>query len=803
MQFDAATKKVHISAEELCRTVVNHASIDARGIRIYPDTGKLAERMTEKYGLSYTENVPLTRTVSRGGLFYEVSGVCDGILRKNGQTTVFVNRCVTSYTDRITTDLAAECIGNAVVYAYMTAESEMLSSVTFRVTFYHNQNDVRTIEKAYTRAEMSAAFMRLIDLHRPFAALEAERVCMRLPGAKNQVFPYREMRAQQRDFMVEVLRAVKFGGKAVIEAPTGTGKTMAALYPAVKAMGAGYADKIFFFTSKTTTALAALEAAKKLSASSGLRAVHITAKERCCPIRMRDPFKCTPEKCPRAKGHYKRTADAIADIVTAHKVIGTEEIGEFAKKYSICPYEFSLDLTEHCDVIICDCNYLIDEGAHLRRYFGACETMQKRYIFLFDEAHNLADRAKASFGAELRLSAFRRFLDSVRTMPETPVTEAIASIDFYMQSMEALCADSIEEHADGVKRGFTTMNTFDKQFFDLLTAFVKAADRYMHSSAFGTLPDSLFDLVSDVRKYISSLEIFDAHFTHTIAVNGSEIVTKILCLDPSARLAEKCKKGVASVFFSATLTPLDYYASLFGAADGVKLRLDCPYDRENLAVCILDKLSVKYQFRSQNAGAVADAIYSTVSRRDGNYMVYFPSYAYMSEVQTLFKYKYPHIKTVMQAQNMSEEARRGFLDAFRLGTRTTLVGFSVLGGIYSEGIDLVGDRLIGSIIVGVGLVKPTDESEVLRAYYDTKYEQGTEYAYVYPGFNRVLQAAGRVIRTETDRGVVVFLDERYAEPNYKALLPWQFRTAKFVGDNRSLESVLDRFWQKHNKKAGQ
>ena len=157
----------------------------------------------------------------------------------------------------------------------------------------------------------------------------------------------------------------------------------------------------------------------------------------------------------------------------------------------------------------------------------------------------------------------------------------------------------------------------------------------------------------------------------------------------------------------------------------------------------------------------------------------------------------------MQAQNMSEEARRGFLDAFRLGTRTTLVGFSVLGGIYSEGIDLVGDRLIGSIIVGVGLVKPTDESEVLRAYYDTKYEQGTEYAYVYPGFNRVLQAAGRVIRTETDRGVVVFLDERYAEPNYKALLPWQFRTAKFVGDNRSLESVLDRFWQKHNEKAGQ
>lgn len=796
MLFDAAAKKVHITVDELCRTVVNHASIDARGTRIYPDTGKIAERMAQKYGLSYTEDVAIMRTVSRGGLFYEVHGVCDGVLHRDGKTTVCVNRCTNGYTDRISSDMAAETIGTAVANAYMIAESEMLASITFRVTFYHNQNDIKTIEKTYTRAEMSAAFMRLVDLHRPFAALEAERVCVRLPNAKNQAFPYREMRTQQRDFMVEVLRAVKFGGKALIEAPTGTGKTMAALYPAVKAMGSGYADKIFYFTSKTTTAIAALEAAKKLSTSSGVRAIHVTAKERCCPIKMRDPLKCSPEKCPRANGHYKRTADAITDIVTAHKVIGTDEIGEYAKKYSICPYEFSLDLTEHCDIVICDCNYLIDQAAHFRRYFSDCEENGKKYIFLFDEAHNLLERAKTSFGAELRLSKIRRFLDEVRAMPQNAVIEALGSIDFYMQSMEALCADSTEEHEDGVKRGFTTLNTFDKQFYDLLSVFVKAADRYTHSPALGSLPDSLFDIIADVKKYISALEIFDAHFTHTVTLSGSEIISKILCLDPSKRLAEKCAKGVATIFFSATLTPTEYYAALYGAADAVQLSLDCPYDRGNLCVCIMDRLSVKYQFRSQNAGAVADAIYSTVSRRDGNYMVYFPSYAYMSEVQTLFKYKYPHIKTVMQAQNMSEEARRGFLDAFRIGSRSTLVGFCVLGGIYSEGIDLVGDRLIGSVIVGVGLTKPTDESEVVRAYYDSKYEMGTEYAYTYPGFNRVLQAAGRVIRTETDRGVVVFLDERYADPNYKTLLPHQFRTAKFVGDTRSLESVIDRFWEK-------
>ena len=795
MYFEAAAKKVHISAAELCRTVVNHSSIDARGFKVFPDSGKMQEILESKFGIAYEANVFVSRTVSRGGIFYDVSGVCDGVVRLANKTIVCVNRQINDYTSRITADTAAETLGNAVALAHMFAESEMLVNITFLVSFYHNSKDIKYIEKTYTKQEMMSAFYRLLDMYRPFAALEAERVCLRIPEAKAAAFPYREMRPQQRDFMVEVLRAVKTNGKAVIEAPTGTGKTMAALFPAIKALGSGYVDKIFYFTSKTTTAFAAIEAAQKLAEDTGIRAVHVSAKERCCPIKMRDPFKCTPEKCPRAKGHFKRTADAITDIVTAHKVIDMAAISEFANKHSICPYEFSLDLTEYCDIVICDYNYLIDEAAHFRRYFGDSESNGRKYLFLFDESHNLLERAKASFGAELRLSQIRKFLDDVRTVPKNPVCDALSNLDFYIDSMRELCADSSVEDSDGVVRGFTTSNAFDKQFYDLLDAFVKAFDRYVRSPLCGSLPDSLFDISSDAKKYLSSLEMFDECFVHTVSVNGGEVVTKILCLDPSKRLCKKTEKGVASIFFSATLTPLQYYASLYGAGDAALLKLDCPYDTSNLCVCIMDKLSVKYQFRSQNATQVADALMSVVGRRDGNYMVYFPSYEYMTEVQTLFKYKYPHIKTVMQAKNMSEDSRRQFLDAFRMGTRATLVGFSVLGGIYSEGIDLVGDRLIGSIIVGVGLTKPTDESEVLREYYDNKYEAGKEYAYTYPAFNRVLQAAGRVIRSETDRGVVVFIDERYAEPMYKELMPYQFRRAKFVGDTRSLEMVIERFWK--------
>ena len=793
MQFDPASKKLRIDADGLCHAVVNHASIDRRAARIREDDGRIAELLAAAHGTNYREKQELCRTVSRGGLFYEIHGTADGIFREGGKTTVCVNRLYGGYTADLGADRTAEYVALAALLAYMTAETEMLGNISFCVTFFHNSRDVRKIEKTFSRRELGEAVLRLIDLHRPFAALEAERLCMRIPNCKTLAFPYPEMRPQQRDFIVETLRAIGGGKKALIEAPTGTGKTAAALYPALRALGAGMIDKIFYFTSKNTTALAALDAARKMSAATGIRAVHITAKERICPVKLRDPMKCTPTVCPRAKGHFGRVPDALADLIAEGRIYDADTVAAAADRHSVCPYELSLDLSEACDIIICDCNYLIDEAAYFRRYFepGAADM---RYVFLFDEAHNLLERAKACYGAELRRADLRRFLDETRTAPKNAVCDAAADLEFYIDSMRELCADNAEEDAAGTVRGFATVHSFDKQLYDLLCAFDRAAAKYIRSPLCGSLPDSLFALSEKVKKYITAMELFDRSFVGTVTLCGEDVTAKIICIDPSELLAKKTARGRATVFFSATLTPLDYYATLYGAPDAAKLKLDCPYDRANLCVCIMDKLSVRYQYRSQSAAAVADAIMQTVSRRDGNYMVYFPSYAYMTEVQTLFKYKYPHLRTVVQAKDMSEHARRGFLDAFRAGTRTTLVGFSVLGGIYAEGIDLVGDRLIGSIIVGVGLVQPSDENEILREYYDDKYEAGREYAYVFPGFNRVLQAAGRVIRTETDRGVVVFIDERYAEPTYKELMPAQYRTAKFVGSTEALAAVLDRFW---------
>ena len=793
MQFDPVSKKLRIDARELCHTVVNHASIDRRAAHIREDDGKVDELLEHRYGTNYHKKQALCRTVSRGGLFYEIGGTADGIARENGKVTVCVNRLFGDYTSKLDTDRTAETVALAALLACMVAESELLGSVAFRITFFHNSRDIRVIEKSFSRRELTEAVGRLLDLHRPFAALEAERLCVRIPNCKTLAFPYPEMRPQQRDFIVETLRTIGGGGKALIEAPTGTGKTAAALYPALRALGAGMIDKIFYFTSKNTTALAALDAARNMSASTGIRAVHITAKERICPVRLRDPMKCTPEVCPRARGHYGRVPDALAELVRSAHIYDADTIAEAAGRHSVCPYELSLDLSEACDIVICDCNYLIAEAAYFRRYFEPGAT-DARYVFLFDEAHNLLDRAKACYGGELRRSEIRRFLDEVRTVPKNAVCDALADLEFYIDSMRELCADSMEEDDAGAVHGFTTVHSFDKQLYDLLAAFDRAAAKYIRSPLCGSLPDHLYLLHDKVKKYLTAMELFDRCFVGTVTVHGDEVIAKIVCIDPSGQLAKKTARGRASIFFSATLTPLDYYATLYGAPDAAKLKLDCPYDRANLCVCIMDKLSVRYQFRSQNAAAVADAIMQTVSRRDGNYMVYFPSYAYMTEVQTLFKYKYPHIRTVVQAKDMSEHARRGFLDAFRAGARTTLVGFSVLGGIYAEGIDLVGDRLIGSVIVGVGLVQPSDENEILREYYDDKYEAGREYAYIYPGFNRVLQAAGRVIRTETDCGVVVFIDERYAEPTYKELMPAQYRTAKFVGDTQALGAVLDRFW---------
>ena len=498
MQFDPASKKLRIDASELCRTVVNHADIDRRAARIREDDGKVDELLENKHGTNYHTKQALCRTVSRGGLFYEISGTADGIFRESGKTTVCVNRLYGGYTSELSADRTAETVALAALLAYMVAESEMLGTVTFCVTFFHNSRDVRTIEKSFSRRELSEAVLRLIDLHRPFAALEAERLCVRIPNCKTLTFPYPAMRPQQRDFIVETLRAIGGGKKALIEAPTGTGKTVAALYPALRALGAGMIDKIFYFTSKNTTALAALDAARKMSAATGIRAVHITAKERICPVKLRDPMKCTPAVCPRAKGHFGRVPDALADLVGEGRIYDADTIAAAADRHSVCPYELSLDLSEACDIVICDCNYLIDEAAYFRRYFepGASDA---RYVFLFDEAHNLLDRAKACYGGELRRSELRRFLDETRTVPKNAVCDALADLEFYIDSMRELCADSTEEDAAGTAHGFATVHSFDKQLYDLLTAFDRAAAKYIRSPLCGSLPDSLFALHDKVK----------------------------------------------------------------------------------------------------------------------------------------------------------------------------------------------------------------------------------------------------------------------------------------------------------------
>ena len=309
IQFDPASKKLRIDAAELCHTVVNHADIDRRAARIREDDGKVDELLESRHGTNYHTKQALCRTVSRGGLFYEISGTADGILRESGKTTVCVNRLYGGYTSELSADRTAETVALAALLAYMVAESEMLGTVTFCVTFFHNSRDVRTIEKRFSRRELSEAVLRLIDLHRPFAALvEAERLCVRIPNCKTLAFPYPAMRPQRRDFIVETLRAIGGGKKALIEAPTGTGKTVAALYPALRALGAGMIDKIFYFTSKNTTALAALDAARKMSAATGIRAVHITAKERICPVKLRDPMQVYARRLPARQGAFRARA---------------------------------------------------------------------------------------------------------------------------------------------------------------------------------------------------------------------------------------------------------------------------------------------------------------------------------------------------------------------------------------------------------------------------------------------------------------------------------------------------------------
>ena len=652
---------------------------------------------------------------------------------------------------------------------------------------------------------------KLISIH-------IERKTKRMPAAYDAPFPFESKRAGQSDFMTSVLLACKNGTKLLCEAPTGIGKTMSALFPTVKAFGHGYVDKIFYLTPKTTAQYAAENAAKAIFPDGrGIRTIILSAKDKMCLMNTNTPSaQTTPdgegrsaredskcERCGAAVDYYTRRCDALYELLSKHIYITPSLVSEMAKKHTVCPYELSLDASEYCDLIICDYNYLFDCRVYLRRYFDMfrdATASSKRYLpsyaVLIDEAHNLPDRARNMYSHTIRTQSLQKLLSEfgvtdLEKKAKGIVEEILHEINKYSKA----CAENEALNERGEMCGWCVESSVNENILLSAAEFTECYESIKRADLV-TPSASVTDFYFNLKDLQKKSEYFSDKFKVLCEKTGANITYRIMCLDPAEILEEKCNMARASVMFSATVSPSEYYMQTLGMnKNSDYISIPSPYDKENFSLTVFDTLSTRYKDRSETLYALAQIVNTAIKAKRGNYMIFFPSYKYMEEAHGFFTVMFPEVDTLIQKKGMTEEQKAAFVARFDENNQDSLVGFCVLGGVYAEGIDLVGEKLIGAIVVGVGMPRLSNERNLLAEHYSDTDIDGSMYSYVYPGMTRVMQAIGRVIRTESDRGIAILIDDRFATAVYKPLFPLHWRHAKFVSEPKTLSKILDKFWK--------
>jgi Rad3-related DNA helicase len=729
-------------------------------------------------GGEYLKEASLSRRIEAPPFIFELDGRADGIIiKKNGRAIVEEIKSTTRPIETVE-PLAAHW-AQAKCYAFMLGglpnglpnglPGDSPGGLIVRLTYINVEtDDTKEFEEHITGDEAETFTRGVAERYAAFAAMIDEITAKRDESAKELPFPFDGYRENQRRFAGTVYRTILKGEKLFAQAPTGTGKTISTLFPAVKALAENHADKIFYVTAKTITRGVA-EEALDLMAKKGLdaRSVTLTAKEKIC---FHEKTACYPEGCACAKGHFDRVNAAILDILRVETVIKRETVETYAKRHNVCPFEFSLDITTFADIIICDYNYVYDPSAGLRRFFSG--DSGDRIVVLHDEAHNLVDRAREMYSAALSKTAFTA---ARKDAENAAVRKALSKITRLL---------------DGFGDGILFTQKPPPELFELLQAFCAKSGAWMAQNPLVT--DRFLDLYFSALDFSRAMGFYDERFVFCSERENRDVTIKIICLDPSRLLAKTQKNIKAAVFFSATLTPAEYFIRSLGGDEGdLALRFPSPFPRANLCLLVDGTISTLYKNREASLLDVADRLYKMVSGKHGNYMAFFPSYAYMRRARETFETMHPDVTTVEQTPNMTESEREQFLNRFAPGG--VLLVFAALGGMFAEGVDLAGERLVGAAVVGVGLPLITPERGVMRDYYDAAGLNGFDYAYTYPGFNKVLQAAGRVIRSSGDRGVVLLIDARFLRRDYINMFPPEWTGFKRV-NAATTRTALRSFW---------
>ncbi|MCD2247704.1 ATP-dependent DNA helicase [Listeria marthii] len=776
-------KKVQISVRRLVEFVQRSGSIDSRmtsSDRALEGT-KIHQLLQKEAGEEYVAEVRLNIDRVVDGVAFSLDGRADGIINEQ-----MIDEIKTTETpmEEITEDFRPLHWAQLICYGFMLAEKSDLAEVTLQLTYYQvTDKEVKQFQRVMSREEMSTFVDDLLSKYAIWAKAAAAWEMKRNKTIQELTFPYDSYRNGQRELAIAVYRTVSSEESLFCEAPTGIGKTMSTLFPGVKAMGEGKTDKLFYFTAKTITRQVAEDALDEMRRKGlAARSVTITAKDKICFL---DERKCEPDHCQFARGYYDRLNEALFDMLQSEEAITRPVVEGYARKYTLCPFELSLDVALFCDVIVCDYNYLFDPVVYLKRFFAEGPG---KYTFLVDEVHNLVDRARSMYSATLRKSLVMQ----VKRGLDKKLNKRI------LNSVNAMNKEMIAVNKKLTDLGETIYVEKEKlaDWNDAVLKFTFVAKEWLPQNTQSESQADVLELYFESLRYLAIAEFYDERYVTQITQSRGDLDIKQLCLDPAFLLSEKLKLGSSSVLFSATLRPIDYYTNVLGGEkDTSRMMFASPFKQKNMHLLVADYISTKYQMRETSLEAVVDALYALASGKTGNYLFFFPSFLYLQNVYDLFNEKYPDVRVRKQETAMDEEQREHFLGEFQAGNEETLVGFCVLGGVFSEGIDLRGERLIGAAIVGVGLAQLNHESDLIKDYYNKTIGRGFDYAYQIPGMNKVLQAVGRVIRGESDRGVVLLIEERFSADRYRALFPAHWNHAKTVKNTQEISREVNGFWQ--------
>ncbi|MED5020041.1 ATP-dependent DNA helicase [Paenibacillus chibensis] len=756
---DLETNIVRISVRPLVEYVFSSGSIDSgfRTASTMQEGTRIHQQVQRNYREGDEKELYLHTEMPHNGIWYRIEGRCDGLIQTAEGWMVDEIKSTAAGLDSLEGGRPVHW-AQAQVYAYMVAQERQLKQIGVQLTYVDTgTGEERRFKRACTLAELTQFVQTVVEQYAPYASLRLANAAKRDESIRSLPFPFDAYREGQRKLAGAVYGAIREKKKLFAKAPTGIGKTMSTLFPAVKAIGEGLLQQMFYLTAKTITRTAA-EQALGLMKEKGLflQALTITAKDKVC---FQEETLCTKEACPFADGYYDRINGAVLDILSHETLMTRQVIEQYARKHKVCPFEFSLDTAYAVDAVVCDYNYIFDPRVSLKRLI---EEQKKRTVLLVDEAHNLVDRGRDMFSAAISKAGFLQLKRDYKAV-NRGIADKSDAINKYFIGLRKACGETRMQLSKEAPQ----------ELADLLEAFAGEAERAL--AAGGDNEPLLLDAYFAAQNFIRMAKLYDSRYITYAEVQHSDVTLKLFCLDPSYLLTQAAKGFRSAVFFSATLSPLSYYRDMLGAdPEDYSVSVASPFRREQLDVRIVP-VSTRYRDRERTREQLADLLHGLVSERSGNYMIFFPSYQYLQSVYEVFTGKYPEIQTIVQGSGMGEEERERFLDAFQADNRKTLAGFAVLGGIFSEGIDLQGDRLIGVAVVGVGLPQLGLERNLIRDHFNGEGKNGYDYAYVLPGMNKVLQAGGRLIRSEQDEGVLLLIDDRFLQPHYMRLLPEEWK----------------------------